>query len=157
MIIVELAGHLGADPETRVTPSGLKVTTLRIAANIYQSGKEETVWWRVTLWGTEFDKILQYTKKGSAVFIIGEMSKPEIYNDREGRPQISLNVTARMLKLSPFGKSNNQEGGSPQAYATPMPNGKNSDEKYQTQNLYGAAVSQSYDESLDEKEEHVPF
>ena len=37
--------------------------------------------------------------------VMGELSKPEIFNDKEGRPQISLNITAQSLSFSPFGKS----------------------------------------------------
>lgn len=106
MIIIEIAGHLGADPEVRVTANGSKVTTLRIAANIRSGDKDETVWWRVTVWGSEFDNIIKHLKKGSALIVIGEMVKsPEIYTDKEGRPQVSMNITARLLCFNPFGKS----------------------------------------------------
>lgn len=105
MIIIEIAGHLGADPEVRFTPGGQKVTSLRVATNSRKSGKEETVWWRVTIWGERFDKMMPYLKKGSAIIVIGEMSKPEIYTDKEGRPQVSLDLTAEMIRFSPFGKT----------------------------------------------------
>lgn len=105
MIIIEIAGHLGADPEVRFTPGGQKVTTLRVATNTRKSGKDETVWWRVTIWGERFDKMMPYLKKGSAIIVIGEMSKPEIYTDKEGRPQISLDLTAEMIRFSPFGRT----------------------------------------------------
>lgn len=107
MIIIEIAGHLGADPEVRVTPGGQKVTTLRMATNIRRGGKDETVWWRVTIWGDRFDKMMPYIKKGSALIVIGEMTKaPEIYTDKDGRPQVSsLELTAEMIRFSPFGKS----------------------------------------------------
>lgn len=110
MIIIEIAGHLGADPETRFTPNGQKVTTLRIATNTRKSGKDETVWWRVTIWGERFDKMMPYLKKGSAVIVIGEMGKPEVYTDKEGRPQVSLDLTAEIIRFSPFGKSERSEG-----------------------------------------------
>ncbi len=113
MIIIEIAGHLGADPETRFTPNGQKVTTLRVATNTRKSGKDETVWWRVTIWGERFDKMMPYLKKGSAIIVIGEMSKPEIYTDKEGRPQVSLDLTAEMIRFSPFGKGD--RGGQEQA------------------------------------------
>lgn len=114
MIIIEIAGHLGADPEVRFTAGGQKVTTFRVATNTRKSGKDETVWWRVTVWGERFDKMMPYLKKGSAIIVIGEMSKPEIYTDKEGRPQISLDLTAEMIRFSPFGKSDRsgQEQGS---------------------------------------------
>lgn len=110
MIIVEIAGHLGADPEVRFTAGGQKVTNLRVATNTRKAGKEETVWWRVTIWGERFDKMMPYLKKGSAVIVIGEMSKCEIYNDKEGRPQISYEMTAEMIRFSPFGKTDRAGG-----------------------------------------------
>ncbi|MEX0961649.1 MAG: single-stranded DNA-binding protein [Simkaniaceae bacterium] len=105
-----IAGHLGADPETRFTSGGQKVTTLRVATNSRRAGKEETIWWRVTIWGDQFDKMMPYLKKGSSIMIFGDMQKPEIYNDREGRPQISMNMTANHISFSPFGRGQNQEG-----------------------------------------------
>jgi len=103
-----IMGHLGADPEVRFTSSGQKVTTLRLAENQKRGGKDETLWWRITIWGEQFDKMISYLKKGSAVIVTGEMPKPEIYNDREGKPQISLNMTAHHIAFSPFGRSERQ-------------------------------------------------
>ena len=108
MNIVEIAGRLGADPETRYTPSNQKVTSLRVAARTFKSGKEDTIWWRVTCWGDRFDKLLSYLKKGSAVIIIGEMQKPDIWKDRDGNSQVSMELTAEMIKFSPFGKSDQE-------------------------------------------------
>lgn len=100
---ITIAGHLGADPEVRFTSSGKKVTTLRVAAKV-RKGKDETIWWRVSVWGEEFDKIIPYFKKGSPIIVCGELSKPEIFTDREGRPQVSMNVTAFHIGFSPFGR-----------------------------------------------------
>jgi single-strand DNA-binding protein len=104
MIIVQVAGHLGSDPEVRFTPSGQKVTSFRIAANIKRGDKEKTVWWKITCWGDRFDKRLAYLRKGSAVIVIGEMGIPEIYTDKSGNQQISLEITAEIVSFSPFGK-----------------------------------------------------
>lgn len=112
MIIVQIAGRLGRDAETRFTPSGQKVTTLTLATNVRKAGKDETVWWRVTIWGERYDKMMPYLKKGSAVIVVGEMNKPEIWTDKEGRPQISLELTAEILRFSPFG--NPEKGGQEQ-------------------------------------------
>src|SRR5579871_1371650 len=99
-----IAGHLGGDPEVRFTSSGKKVTTLRVAARARRSGKDETIWWRVTVWGEQFDKIIPYFKKGSAIIVFGELDKPEIFTDREGRPQVSMNITAFHIAFNPFGR-----------------------------------------------------
>ncbi len=100
-----LAGHLGGDPEVRFTSSGKKVTTFRVGSSVRKGGQDETLWVRVTVWGEEFDNMIAHLKKGSAVIVFGELQKPEIFTDREGRPQISMNVTAHKLYFSPFGRS----------------------------------------------------
>jgi single-strand DNA-binding protein len=105
---ITIAGHLGADPEVRFTSSGKKVTTLRVAARARRSGKDETIWWKVTIWGEEFDKIIPYFKKGSPIIVVGELNKPEIFTDREGRPQVSMSITALNIMFSPFGRPEGQ-------------------------------------------------
>lgn len=100
-----LAGHLGADPEVRFTSSGQKVTTLRVATRTRKGGKDDTIWWRVTVWGEQFDKMIPYLKKGSPIVAFGELDKPEIFTNREGKPQISMSMTAFNLSFSPFGRS----------------------------------------------------
>src|SRR5690349_4480590 len=107
---ITIAGHLGSDPEVRFTSSGQKVTTLRVAARARRSGKDETIWWKVTVWGEQFDKIIPYFKKGSPIIVVGELSKPEIFTDREGRPQVSMNITAQNIMFSPFGRPDSPGG-----------------------------------------------
>jgi single-strand DNA-binding protein len=105
MFIVQIAGHLGKDPEVRFTPSGQKVTSFTLATN-HRKGKEDvTIWVRVTVWGDRLDKVISYLKKGSAVVVIGKMNPPSSYVDKEGKTQTSLEVTAEMIEFSPFGKS----------------------------------------------------
>jgi single-strand DNA-binding protein len=134
MILTHIAGHLGQDPETRFTPKGQKVTTLRVATNIRRAKAEKTVWWRVTLWGEAFDRLLPYLKKGSAVYIVGELDIPETYQDREGNTQISLGVTASYVGFSPYGapksdRSSDQQGGGTQ-YNTPQQSQQEAESPY---------------------------
>jgi single-strand DNA-binding protein len=111
MFIVHLAGHLGKDPETRFTPSGQKVTTFTMAINLRKGKEDVTIWVRVTIWGDRFDKILSYLKKGSGVIVTGRMNPPSSYTDKEGRTQVSLEVTAEMIEFSPFGRMDRQGEG----------------------------------------------
>ncbi len=122
MNFVFIAGHLGADPESRFTSSGKKVTTLRVAARARKGGQDVTIWWRVSLWGEQFDKMMPFFKKGSSVMVYGELQKPEIFNDREGKPQVSMDITATSIHFSPFGKPDRDgpDGGGPAA-AAPIP------------------------------------
>lgn len=141
MIKVQIAGRLGKDPETRFTTGGQKVTNLTVATNIRKAGKEETVWWRVTLWGDRFDKLMPYLKKGSSVIASGDMHKPEVYTDKEGRPQPSCELTADSINFNPFGT---QEGGatnqtSQSGYGTQA----QAPSQSQPQSNYGQAAPQS--------------
>lgn len=107
---LQIAGHLGADPEERFTASGQKVITLRVATKTRKGGQDLTSWWRVTIWGDRFDKMISYLKKGSPIIAVGEMNKPEIYMDKEGKPQVSLEMVADVLKFSPFGRASQSDG-----------------------------------------------
>ncbi len=103
MQYIEIAGHLGADPETRFTANNHKVTNLRIAVNTRNKGKEETLWWSVSIWDDRFAKLIPHLKKGSAVIVWGELTPPEIYSDREGKQRVRLSINAEMIRFSPFG------------------------------------------------------
>lgn len=123
-----IAGHLGADPEVRFTSSGQKVTTLRVAARARRGSKDETIWWRVSIWGEQFDKMIPYFKKGSPIVVMGEMNKPEIFTDRDGKPQVSMSLTASSISFSPFGRpdssgSENKEN-APESNAQPVAHGQ---------------------------------
>ncbi|NGX60167.1 MAG: Single-stranded DNA-binding protein [Chlamydiae bacterium] len=108
---ITIAGHLGADPEVRFTSSGQKVTTIRVAARVRKGSKgDDTIWWRVTIWGEQFDKMIPYLKKGSPIIVFGELSKPEIFTNRDGQSQVSMNITAHNLLFSPFGRPDSQGG-----------------------------------------------
>jgi single-strand DNA-binding protein len=49
-------------------------------------------------------------KKGSSVIVIGEMQAPQIYTGKDGQPQVSLEMTAEIVKFSPFGRPDKPEG-----------------------------------------------
>lgn len=113
MNFLQIFGRLGADPETKFTANGQKVTTFRVACNVRKGGKDDTMWWRVTVWGDRFDKMMPYLKKGSAVIIMGAMSKPEIYVSRDGASQVSLEITAESIHFSPFGSGRTDQAATP--------------------------------------------
>lgn len=117
MNVIHLAGHLGNDPEERFTPSGQKVVSFRLAVRTRKKGQDETIWYRVTVWGDRFDKLVPHLKKGTGVIVIGELQKPEIFTNRDGQPQVGLEVTAEMIRFSPFGKPASASGAGPYGQA----------------------------------------
>lgn len=107
MNYVQIAGHLGKDPEVRFTPDQKKVTSFSVATKKRKKGEDITVWYRVTIWGDQFDKMMPYLKKGSGVLVVGDL-EARMYTDKEGRPQISLEITAWNISFSPFGKGSSE-------------------------------------------------
>ena len=155
MNILTIGGRLGVDPEVRFTSNGQKVTTLRVAVNVRKSGKDETIWYRVTLWGEGFDKMVSFLKKGSAVIIVGDLAKPEIYNDREGKPQVSLNITASSIQFSPFGRSDKSENTS-----VSIEKPQNTNNTQNTQEYAGFATGAKKEEGQKQEElsdDEIPF
>jgi len=147
MIFIHIAGHLGQDPEVRFTPSGQKVTSIRVATNIRRSNKEKTVWWKVTMWGDRFDKRLAYLKKGSAVMVWGEMGFPDTYQDKEGNQQTSFEVIAEHISFSPFGGKDRQQGA----------DAGEGDAEEQPQNRFGGQKPQAVAAVGSSSEDDVPF
>jgi len=142
MIIVEIAGFLGADPEERFTATGKRVVSLRVATRVRQGGRDETVWWRVSIWGDRFDKMLPFLKKGSSVIIIGEMGKPESYVAKDGTTQISLNLTAEIIKFSPFGRPENAAGRSDSQASQPRTETQSAPVAQEQYATFGAGAEQ---------------
>jgi len=157
MNIITIAGRLGVDPEVRFTSNGQKVTTLRVATNVRKSGKDETVWYRVTIWGEHFDKMISFLKKGSAVIIVGDLAKPEIFTDRDGKPQVSMNITASNIMFSPFGRSDRSEQ-NPTASIEKPQSTNSSNESQEEYASFSAGEKQSSGEKKEEfSDDEIPF
>jgi single-strand DNA-binding protein len=149
MNFIMLAGHLGSDPEVRFTSGGKKVTSFRVATRARRGMRDEaTLWWRVTLWGEQFDRMIGYFKKGSPIVVTGEINPPEIFTDREGKSQVSLSMTANTISFSPFGRSDStgrdsNTGEQPRAEAQPQ--------------QMGAEAGMGGDQAAPFQEEEIPF
>jgi len=103
-----IIGHLGKDPETRFTASGQKVTTFSVATNKRKGDQDETTWFRVTVWGDRFDKMMQYFKKGSVIFVSGELALNK-WTDASGQEKTSLEITADSLSFLPGSRDASKE------------------------------------------------
>jgi single-strand DNA-binding protein len=158
MFTVQVAGHLGRKPETRFTPSGQKVTNFSIATN-HRKGKEEiTQWVRVVIWGDRFDKLLAYLDKGSAVIVTGRMNPPSSYTDKEGRMQITLEMTAEMIDFSPFGKGRGAEQQSEGSHDSPSSSYSSPQPQHERQSPYAGqttGLGNQFSEAKDEDD--LPF
>lgn len=106
MNFVNLFGRLGNDPEVRHTPNGFKITTFNLACNFKTN---ETQWFKVFIYNTQYDKMISFLKKGSSVVVIGELQAPKIYTAASGETKVSLEVKALHLAFNPFAKAENKE------------------------------------------------
>lgn len=113
---ITIIGHVGGDPETRVTPSGQKVTSFSVAVNVGRKGQEDTIWYRVSVWGDQFGPMMQWIKKGSALIVNGRLSAPRIYQDRNGQPAVSLEITAYNLEFPRLGRQEREGTGAEGGY-----------------------------------------
>ena len=95
---VTLIGNLGSDPEMRYTPDGKPVTSFRMATNrryTTSAGetREETDWFRVTVWGKQSEKCNQFLTKGQQVYVEGRLHARN-WQGQDGQTRTSLEVTA---------------------------------------------------------------
>ena len=118
-----IVGNLGRDPEMRYTPSGKPVTNLSVASNRRYTDSagetvEETVWFRVSVWGKQAEASAQYLHKGRQVLIEGrliadENGNPRIWNRQDGSPGASFEVNAQTVRFLGSGQARPQDEGEP--------------------------------------------
>ena len=114
---VILVGNLGQDPEVKFTAGGAAVTTLSIATSDSwkdkDSGmdKERTEWHRVVLWRRLAEIAGEYLKKGSKVYVEGQLQTRKW--EQEGQTRYTTEIIARDIQfLDSRGSANtsNPEG-----------------------------------------------
>ncbi|WP_261641032.1 single-stranded DNA-binding protein [Erwinia mallotivora] len=98
---VILVGNLGQDPEIRYIPSGSAVATLSLATSESwrdkQSGeqKEATEWHRVILFGKLAEVAGEYLRKGSQVYIEGQLQTRKWHDQQNGVDRYSTEVVVK--------------------------------------------------------------
>lgn len=121
---VIILGNLGADPEVRALPSGMKVANINIATSESYTGKdgqkvEQTEWHRVELWDNLASIAEQYLKKGNQVYIEGKIRSEE-WQDKSGATVRGYRIRATSLNLI-GGRNDRPTGDAPEARPRPEP------------------------------------
>lgn len=118
-----LVGNLGRDPEMRYSPNGTAVTNFPVATSrkwTDASGtiKEETAWFRVSVFGKQAEACNQYLAKGRKVLVEGELAVdektggPRVYTRKDGTAGASFEIRATTVRfLSPKGEGGDNGGG----------------------------------------------
>ncbi|WP_070988436.1 single-stranded DNA-binding protein [Halofilum ochraceum] len=109
-------GNLGADPETRYTPSGTAITNIRIAVSETwkdrNSGEqqERTEWVRVAAFNRLAEIMGEYLQKGSQVYIEGRMQTKK-YQDQQGNDRYSTEIVCNDMQMLGSRGGGGQQGG----------------------------------------------
>jgi single-strand DNA-binding protein len=151
---VILVGHLGQDPEVRYTTSQMAVTTLNMATSESwrdkQSGemKEQTEWHRVVIFGKLAEIAGEYLRKGSQVYIEGQLRTRKWQDSTTGQDRYStevnvgVNGTLQMLGSRP---GSNQPAGNGQTGGKGQPQQPAGTQQYSGSQAAGAPQSSPMD------------
>ena len=163
---VQLIGNLGSDPESRYVQSGSAMTNFRIATSKtwtdQQSNqqRERTDWHSVVCWGRLAEIANQYLKKGSQVYIEGELQTRTF--DRDGQTQYRTEVNCRELIM--LGRTDQSAGPGNTSYDRPPPvggggrdYGNSPSSSRQPQRQPVDAPRQDFDDGDTELDDDLPF
>ncbi len=112
---VFLIGRLAADPESRMTPGGQMVTTVRIATNRVWNNRstgekqEQVEFHTVVAWRNLAEIISKYLRKGQMAFFEGRL-QTRSWQGQDGIKRYRTEILAENMQLGPkaMGASNYQ-------------------------------------------------
>jgi single-strand DNA-binding protein len=118
-----LVGNLGNDPETKYTQGGMAITKISLATTSVRKSKdgetkEETQWHRVTFFGKLGEIAAEYLRKGSQVYIEGEIRYSK-HTGQDGVEKYYTDIIANEMQMlggrqESGGGTSGARGGAPQ-------------------------------------------
>ncbi|ULF87407.1 single-stranded DNA-binding protein [Vibrio alginolyticus] len=171
---VILVGNLGNDPEIRYMPNGGAVANITIATSDSWRDKatgeqrEKTEWHRVVLFGKLAEVAGEYLRKGSQVYIEGQLQTRK-WQDQSGQDRYSTEVVVQgfngvMQMLggraqgggAPMGGQQQQQGGWGQPQQ-PAQQQYNAPQQKQPQQQAPQQSQQQYNEPPMDFDDDIPF
>ncbi|MCP4360843.1 MAG: single-stranded DNA-binding protein [Chloroflexi bacterium] len=128
-----IAGNLGNDPEMRYMPDGTAVTNFSVATNRrWTDGatgepREETIWFRVSVWRKQAETANQYLSRGSKVLVEGRIrpdpntGSPKLFTRQDGTVGASYEITADTVRFLSSREEAGQAAASGGDYAAAAP------------------------------------
>lgn len=121
---VQLIGNLGADPEIRTLQNGSVVANLSIATSESWKDKstgekkERTEWHRIVVWNEGLCSVIeQYVRKGSKVFVQGELQTRKWEKDGVDHYSTEVVLTGFKANLILLGDSGRGKANDPNGNA----------------------------------------
>ncbi|WP_433853997.1 single-stranded DNA-binding protein [Stenotrophomonas nitritireducens] len=129
---VILVGNLGNDPDVKYTQSGMAVTRISLATTSVRkdrdgNNQERTEWHRVVFFGKLGEIAGEYLRKGSQVYVEGEI-RYDKFTGQDGVEKYTTDIVANeMQMLGGRGEGGGGGGGyggeRPQRQSAPRPQG----------------------------------
>ena len=124
-----LQGRLTADPELRHTPSGVAITSFRLASDTgrkTKDGQKITNFIDCVAWRAQAEFVSKYFTKGRMAVVEGRLQTRD-WTDREGGKRVATEIVADNIY---FGDSKRDGagdfGGAPASYSAPVGGGYSS-------------------------------
>lgn len=144
-----LSGRLCADPEVRVTSSGVSVTSFRLA--VKRPGSSGTTdFFSVTAWRQTADFLCRYGHRGDVVILDGILTVRS-FTDKDGKDRTSWEIVADRVELP----GNRREESGDLAQGLPETGGNVSDGKTVTGNVKDGHTATS--RFVDDPDAGLPF
>ncbi|HCL55463.1 MAG TPA: single-stranded DNA-binding protein [Spirochaetia bacterium] len=124
---VVLTGRLTADPEIKVTGSGMSVAVFTIAVDDFVKNEKTAYFFEIKTFGKTAENVQKWVRKGSMIGITGKLTQ-ERWESKEGGKRSKATVLAEMVHfLQPVQKDENRK----QNQAKPEKNNISEDHYYE--------------------------
>jgi single-strand DNA-binding protein len=165
---VILVGNLGQDPEVRYMPNGNAVANLSLATSESwkdkQTGetRERTEWHRVVVFGKLAEIAGGYIKKGTQVYIEGQLQTRK-WQDQSGNDRYTTEVVINPIggTLQILGSRNNNEAASNGSWGQSANNYSSAPEAQSRPTMQGAPTSAPQPAAMPEPpmdfDDDIPF
>lgn len=120
-----LVGNLGSDPETKYTQGGMAITKASIATTSVRKDKdgnlqEQTQWHRVTFFGKLGEIAGEYLRKGSQVYVEGEI-RYDKFTGQDGVEKFFTEIVANEMQMLGGRGEGASSGGGGERQGRPAP------------------------------------
>ena len=118
---VILQGRCGKDPEKRMTPSGVPITSVSLAVDrdFNKDGEKKTDWIDVIAWRGTANFLADHFHKGSTVIVVGRLEIRE-WVDKENNKRRNAEVVADSVYFGDSKNSGNADD-TGSNYSAPVP------------------------------------
>lgn len=144
MNIINLIGNLGKDNEIRNLQNGTPVlnNSVGVRSNTKVNGEYVTSWFNISIFGKGAEIFSQYTRKGSKVFLSGEV-RVRNYQKSDGSTGVSVDLSVHNFEFLDSANNNQNNQGASDSYYQNNANNGGFNSNQQQSNGFGGSPFQS--------------